>query len=146
MSDRAFLDTNILVYLYSKDEPEKRIIASELVLNPYSEYIISTQVIGEFIAILRKKFRYDIETIRVAINDFRENFEIAVIRTDTIDKSLYIMEKYGFFWWDSMIVSSALENNCRFLYSEDLQHNQMIERKLKVINPFKICKTELSEL
>lgn len=39
MSAKAFLDTNILIYLYSKDEPEKRTIASELVLNPYSEYI-----------------------------------------------------------------------------------------------------------
>jgi len=140
MSDRVFLDTNILVYLYSKDEPDKKNIVSELVLNPYNEYLISTQVTGEFIAVLRKKFRYAIEVIRVAVNDFRENFGISVIKPDTIENALTVTEKYGFPWWDSMIVSSALENDCRFLYSEDFQHGHIIEKCLTIVNPFLISR------
>jgi predicted nucleic acid-binding protein len=43
---------------------------------------------------------------------------------------------YGFSFWDSMIVASALDNHCSVLYSEDFQHNQIIEGRLQIINPF----------
>jgi predicted nucleic acid-binding protein len=135
-ADKIFLDTNILVYMYSKDEPVKQIIASELILNDDSEYVISTQVIGEFINILSRKFKYGIQDIKVAVDDFRENFEVGIIKTDTIDTALFIMGKYRFSYWDSMIVSSALNKKCNILYSEDLQHEQIVEKELKIINPF----------
>jgi len=135
-ADKIFLDTNIPVYMYSKDEPVKQIIASELILNDDSEYVISTQVIGEFINILSRKFKYGIQDIKVAVDDFRENFEVGIIKTDTIDTALFIMGKYRFSYWDSMIVSSALNKKCNILYSEDLQHEQIAEKELKIINPF----------
>ena len=47
-----------------------------------------------------------------------------------------IKKRYKFSWWDSLIVSTALENDCNTLLSEDLQHNQLIEGRLRVINPF----------
>ncbi|OQX08020.1 MAG: hypothetical protein BWK80_48700 [Desulfobacteraceae bacterium IS3] len=122
--------------MYSKDEPVKQIIASELILNDDSEYVISTQVIGEFINILSRKFKYGIQDIKVAVDDFRENFEVGIIETDTIDTALFIMGKYRFSYWDSMIVSSALNKKCNILYSEDLQHEQIVEKELKIINPF----------
>jgi predicted nucleic acid-binding protein len=43
-------------------------------------------------------------------------------------------------YWDSLIISSALESGCKILYTEDMHHNQIIEGKLKIINPFKIKK------
>jgi predicted nucleic acid-binding protein len=132
-ADKAFLDTNIL---YSNDEPEKQTVAYELISDQDSEYAISTQVIGEFINVLYRKLGYDIPVIKVAIDDFRENFDVAVIGTDSIDNALFIMEKYGFSYWDSMIISSALEAKCSVLYSEDLQHNQLIEQNLRIVSPF----------
>jgi len=47
-----------------------------------------------------------------------------------------IRHKYNLSYWDSLIVASALENDCSILYTEDLQHEQVIEGKLKIINPF----------
>ncbi len=38
--------------------------------------------------------------------------------------------------YDSLIISTALENNCEILYSEDMQHKQIIENKMVIINPF----------
>jgi predicted nucleic acid-binding protein len=38
--------------------------------------------------------------------------------------------------WDSLIIASALENGCKILYSEDMHHNHLIEKKLRIINPF----------
>jgi len=43
---------------------------------------------------------------------------------------------YGYSYWDSMIIVSAMENDCRYLYSEDMQSNQTINGKLTIINPY----------
>lgn len=39
--------------------------------------------------------------------------------------------------YDSLIIATALEASCTTLYSEDMQHGQLIENKLLIINPFK---------
>jgi predicted nucleic acid-binding protein len=44
--------------------------------------------------------------------------------------------KYNFSYYDSIIVATALENECNVIYSEDMQHNQLIENQLRIINPF----------
>jgi predicted nucleic acid-binding protein len=58
------------------------------------------------------------------------------ITTYEIKNACKITDKYGFTYFDSLIVSCALELNCSILHSEDLQHNQIIEGKLKIVNPF----------
>ena len=57
-----------------------------------------------------------------------------------IDSNIFLYafsEKYNFSYYDSIIVSTALENECNIVYSEDMQHSQIIENKLTIINPFK---------
>ena len=49
-----------------------------------------------------------------------------------------IKKRYKFSCWDSLIITSALENNCSILYSEDMQHSQVIENNLEVINSFEM--------
>ena len=46
------------------------------------------------------------------------------------------MERYKFSFYDSVIVASALQARCKVLYSEDLQHGQVIDKQLRVTNPF----------
>jgi len=46
------------------------------------------------------------------------------------------MDKYQYSFWDSLMLASALENGCSVIYSEDMQHEQIIGKKLKIINPF----------
>ena len=55
---------------------------------------------------------------------------------DSLAHILNIISKYKFSYWNSLIIASALQNNCTILYSEDMQHNQLIENKLRIINPF----------
>ena len=135
--DNIFIDTNVLIYLYSKDEPTKQVIASEFLLRSQAKFVISTQVVGEFINILTRKYSYEIKTIKVAIADFKKNFKIALIDIPSIEHALYIMNRYNFSYWDSLIILSALKEKCPILYSEDLQNNQIIAKKLKILNPFK---------
>jgi predicted nucleic acid-binding protein len=46
------------------------------------------------------------------------------------------MLRYDFQFFDAIIIASALLSNCDILFSEDLQHKQLIENKLTIINPF----------
>jgi predicted nucleic acid-binding protein len=51
----------------------------------------------------------------------------------------HVKNRYGFSYWDSLVVASALEAGFGILYSDDLQHEQRIERSLRVVNPFLIA-------
>ena len=136
MKDKAFIDTNILVYLYSNSEMEKQGIARSLIFESNIDIFISTQVLGEFTNVLYKKYDYSINTIKTAITDFKNNFSIHNIKTETVERALEMMQTYKYSYWDSLIIASAIENNCSVLYSEDLHHNQILEQKLRIINPF----------
>jgi predicted nucleic acid-binding protein len=64
------------------------------------------------------------------------NNEVYVNQQQTIFKACNIAERYQYSFYDSLIISAALESNCDILYSEDLQHNQIIDGVLTIINPF----------
>jgi len=55
---------------------------------------------------------------------------------DTVEKAAKVAIRYQLSHWDALIVASALLADCDALYSEDLQHGQILDDKLKVINPF----------
>ena len=136
MKDNIFIDTNIIIYAYSKTEIEKNKIANELIFSNKYVYI-STQVINELINILLKKFKVDLISIENILLELEENFKIINFSLNTQKKAIYIKEKYKFQYYDSLIIATAIENNCSILYTEDMQHNQIIENNLKIINPFK---------
>jgi predicted nucleic acid-binding protein len=58
------------------------------------------------------------------------------LTAETHERGLEIVERYGYSLYDSMIVAAALLAECRIAYSEDLQHGQVIDKRLTVINPF----------
>ena len=134
MNDNVFIDTNILIYFVSNDEP-KKIIAKDILIKEAIN-IISSQVIGEFVAVTRKKGILPSEDIIRFANEFMDIFNFVLIGKETIKLSFEIHRRYKFSSWDSLIIASALENDCKILYSEDMQHNQLIDRKLRILNPF----------
>jgi predicted nucleic acid-binding protein len=135
MSDKHFIDTNILVYCYSNDEPEKRDIAQDIV--QYSNTIISTQVLTELSNTMKKSFNLSWNEIGLLINETVSNFKIHINLPDTINKALEIANKYGFSFYDSLIISSAIEENCTILFTEDMHNGTVIDQTLLIVNPFK---------
>jgi predicted nucleic acid-binding protein len=135
MKDNVFLDTNLILYCYSSTEREKR----NITVNLFSEknIFISTQVLQEFINVSFKKFKIEWSKINKAIEEILKISNLYENKNSTIKRACQISEKYKFSFYDSLIISSALESNCKILYSEDLSHNQIIENKLQIINPFK---------
>lgn len=134
MNDKYFFDSNIIVYLYSEDEPDKQSIAKALLKK--SQPIISTQVLSELANVLRKKFKCEYTEIAAVIAQVRVACQVATITPDTIENALTLAEKYHYSFYDSQIIAVALAENCTTLYSEDLQHGQVIESTLTIQNPF----------
>lgn len=135
MKDRVFIDTNIVVYAHLKQpsELDKWELAFKIINE--QQFIMSTQVLSEYYAALLRN-KVDEKLIQENINLLIARHEICVITISIIKLTHQIKLKYHFSYWDSLILATALENQCTQLYSEDMQHNQLIEDQLKIINPF----------
>jgi predicted nucleic acid-binding protein len=136
MHDKAFLDTNILIYAYSEDEPKKQSIALHLLDSFEDNVIISKQVINELSNILLKKFKLGSDQVENVLLEIDNVLPIVDFDLTTQIKALKLKERYQFQYYDALIVATALENNCTVVYSEDMQHEMLIDGSLRIINPF----------
>ena len=133
MSDKPTLDTNILIYAFGKQDDARKQVAIEIISKCN---IISLQVVNETIYVLQRKFKFPNSELNKVVEFIKQNFVISDLNINTLDTTLKIAETYGFSFWDSMMVAAALNNHCSILYSEDLHHNQIIEGRLQIVNPF----------
>jgi predicted nucleic acid-binding protein len=131
---KASLDVNVLVYMYSNDEHDKRDIA----LNKISRYYrtVSAQVLSEFCNVCIRKVKLDLHRLKIALNEICKTNTVSVINKDTVKQALCIHNKYRFSYYDSLIIASALETKCDFLLSEDMADGQIIENTLTIRNIF----------
>lgn len=137
MSAKAFFDTNILIYLYSVDEPEKQQLALQQIEFTENRWI-STQVLSEISNTLLKKFKLNYSDIANVLTEIQSTFQIVTVKPSTIEHAIKLAQAYRFSYYDSLIIAAALEQSCEILYSEDMQHQQLIEQQLTLINPFNI--------
>ncbi len=134
---KVFVDTNVLVYTRDLTDPAKRLRANEWVsaLDTAGRLVISVQVLNEFGNVM----------IRKLPGPLLAQLESAVVEmarwcTARMDASvtkaaIAIHRRYGFQWWDSLIVATADRARCDVLLTEDLQAGQLING-LRVVNPF----------
>lgn len=135
MNDNCFIDTNILVYCYTDDEPIKQQKALRIANG--SDSFISTQVLTELSNTLKRKFKLSWQAVENVISEVSSDFNVFVNKPATIERACRVADKYKYSFYDSLIIAAALSSNCKTLYSEDMQDGQVIENSLKIINPFK---------
>jgi predicted nucleic acid-binding protein len=133
-SDKVFLDTNIIVYAHTDLEPQKQKTAQQIIAE--HQTVISTQVLQETANTLVRKFNHSWSDITKVTAEAIQNNILHVNTDSTILDAFRIAERYGFSFYDSLIISAALECGCNILYSEDMHHGQLIENRLKIVNPF----------
>jgi len=133
---KIFLDTNVLIYAYSNTESEKKALVLPLLEDEW--VCLSTQVINEFVWVMNKKFGVPMDSLRYIVKNLFGLYHMSVITDTTITKAMDMSSRLKFPYWDSLIVASALEAGCDILYTEDLQHGQIIDNRLTVRNPFKV--------
>jgi predicted nucleic acid-binding protein len=136
MAERCFIDTNILVYTHSKDEPSKQRRALDLLrsLHKSSTGIISTQVLQEFANIAIKKLQLPTSLLREQLL-FWEQFEVIQITPIIIHAALDIQQTRQLGFYDALIRASAQVANCSVLYSEDMNAGEIVGG-VKLVNPF----------
>ena len=133
-ADNTFVDTNILIYAFTTDEPDKRAKALHFLDN--CQPVISTQVLKEFSNVLLKKGNVRYESLKGIIGEITEVVNMVNEEVGLIFASIDICERYKFSFYDSLIIATAIKAQCQTLLSEDLQDGQMIEGRLRVVNPF----------
>lgn len=128
----AFFDTSVLLYLLTGDL-EKAQRVEELLRRRHS---VNVQVLNEFAAVALRKRALSLPELREYLGYLRGLCVTHPLTVETHERGLEVAERYGYSLYDSMIVAAALQAGCRTFYSEDLQHGQVIEKRLTVTNPF----------
>ena len=134
----VFVDTNVLVYARDRSEPDKQRRAAEWMANLWGTGLgrLSYQVLQEYYVTLTAK----LDPPR-ATEDAREDvtalgsWRPVAISQNTMERAWDVQDRYGYSWWDSLIVAAALQAGCRYLLTEDLQDGQVIG-SMTIISPF----------
>jgi predicted nucleic acid-binding protein len=128
-----FLDSNILVYAFSTEEP-RATTAAELLAQGGA---ISVQVLNEFVSVCRRKLRLSWREIRDRLDTVRDLADPPSAVTDDIHlHALDIAEKHKLALYDALIVASALAAGCDELATEDM-HDGMKIHGVTIRNPFR---------
>ena len=134
MSDRAFFDTNVLVYVVGQTDARTPIAESLLAEGG----VVSVQVLNELANVARRKLGMSWEEIDDALEAIQTLCPSPLpLTTGTHDSGRRLARKYGYGMYDGLIAAAALEAQCDTLYSEDMQDGQVIEGRVTIRNPFR---------
>lgn len=138
MSDRCFVDTNILMYAHDATAGAKHERAKTLVERLWRDRkgLVSTQVLQELAVNLRRKAGKPLGpgATHKVIADYR-TWHVVVNGGDAILEALDLEERYRVSFWDALVIRAAQASGAAILYSEDLSDGQMYG-DVRVINPF----------
>jgi predicted nucleic acid-binding protein len=136
MSDRFFVDTNLLVYAHDSSAGVKHDRARGLVERLWQDRtgVISTQVLQELYVSLRKaRHPLSPSDARQIVADYLR-WEIVVNTGDSVLEATALEERFRLSFWDALIVQAAAGSGAEILYSEDLSHGQ-VYGPVRVLNP-----------
>lgn len=141
--DIYFLDTNILVYAYDKDEGLKHEKAKKLLtkcLHKRIKLAVSPQVFSEFFVVVTKKIKkpMSIKDAQKIMNDIVEfsHFLKCNFNYSAVLEATSFCEKYTSGYYDALIAATMKMNGITKIYSEDTKHFSKIHG-IQVVNPFK---------
>lgn len=132
MTARAFADTNLFVYAESEDG-DKTVRALSII---EAQPVISVQVVNETVSVLTRKYGFALSEAHEIAESLLDLCEVVPVEAATVREAIRLARRYPLSHWDSLIVAAALLANCDILYSEDLQHGQVFEDRLTIVNPF----------
>jgi predicted nucleic acid-binding protein len=138
MSDRIFLDTNVLVYLYDEDTPEKQARSASLLEEHglAGSIFLSTQVLQEFYVTVTRKLARPLsgELALLAVKSL-DKFPTVGIDVSLVHAAISFSQNHRISFWDGLVVQAALQAGCTRLLTEDLHDGWRIGN-LRVENPY----------
>lgn len=137
MNDRVFIDSNVFLYAAEEGDAAKAARCGGWLrhLLGSGRGVASLQVMNEITSVLLKRGRLPAEKVFAVVDTFSA-FGTNAINAETVAAARLIHLETGFAWWDCILVATAMELQCRWFLSEDLQHDRRI-RGLTIVNPFR---------
>lgn len=143
---RISLDTNILIYWISNQDQQKKTVIKELFeasFSQNSEIHIGSQVLRELAFVMLRKFSKSPDEVATIVEHLIKGISpnsrsVHGQSNEVLLKALSYTKQLKYSFWDSMVLAEACLEGCSHLLSEDLQHGQIIENQLCIINPFSI--------
>ena len=132
MAER-FFDTNVLLYLLSADAAKADRVEETLAAGA----TISVQVLNEFASVALRKLGMQAAEVRDALEPIITVCKVVPLTIEIHQSGLQLAERYGFSFYDALIVAAAIDSGCTTLITEDLQHGQVIAGTLTISNPFR---------
>jgi predicted nucleic acid-binding protein len=138
MPGEVFIDSNIWLYaLIEEEKPDPRQDMANRLLASIRRPTISTQVIREVSVNLLRKTEISESKLRSLVSGWYSDCRVAEATESQFLLASRLRESLALSYWDSLIVAAALNMECATLYSEDMQHGQVINGRLTIVNPFK---------
>lgn len=131
-----FLDTNFLVYGYTGQDEAKSEIANGLIIG--GQAMVSAQVLNEFCNTLRRKFPAQYLRVEAALTELTSCLPVVTLSLSTTQSAVQLSLRFGWSFYDSLIVAAARDAHCSVVLSEDLQHGFVMDDRLRIENPFLI--------
>lgn len=132
MTGRDFLDTNILVYAFAPERSRAEVAETLLADSP----CISVQGLNELVNVLRRRHGFNWAELDEVSSTVQQLCQVRPLTAATHRLALQIGPRYQTSWWDALQLASALESGADCFWSEDLQHGQLVERQMRICNPF----------
>lgn len=136
MRDRVFIDSNIFLYAFNDSDLQKHKIATSVIMSSSYDSVISVQVINEVSNNMLKKLNFSNNEVKEFVLDSFKRYKVQNFTKEIFANACDIRESYNISYYDSLILSAALFSGCKYLISEDMQHQQSIFDILTIINPF----------
>ena len=138
MTDRDFLDSNILVYAYDRDQPQKQALAQTLLISGIENEtsVVSSQVLSEFFTVATRRI-----PAPLSIDQAEEIINLVgalpVVELDfsLVCRAISTHRQYGISYRDSLIVAAAERARCSRIISEDMNTGQSYHG-IVAVNPF----------
>ena len=137
MSDRTFVDTNILIYAHDVDAGPKQRIAELALRELWNDQtgVLSPQVLQEFyVNATRKGLRPLLRNEARAVVATYSAWCIDISQADLFT-AFRIEDQVKISFWDALIISAAVKAGATTVLSEDLNAGQEIAG-VRVLNPF----------
>lgn len=132
MPGKAFLDSNILIYAIGEDDARRAIADALIVQNA----VVSAQVLAETASVLGRKLRLPALSVERILASITARAHCEPLTAETVLAAVRLTGRLGYSHYDSQVIAAALAAGCAVLYSEDMQHGQLIDGTLTIVNPF----------
>jgi predicted nucleic acid-binding protein len=136
----VFVDTNVLIYSEDGADSAKQARAIDWLRELWQRRCgrLSTQVLNEFYVNATRRIQPPMPAgdARAEVRRY-QRWQPWAIDHATVETAWSVESRFGFNYWDALIVAAAQQQGCELLLTEDLQHDQQIDG-VRVINPFKV--------